>query len=186
MTCGFTSRARSTDPVPSPSLAPVRTPEETHAAIEALLRNRAVESPPDEAGHRRVWHRAAGGVELLTVLDREGNVVRQTVTLFDDAAHWDAHGGLRAEGTFDPQLEPLRVALGAYQGGDRLLLHLRGVLGVEAPASGAEREPPRAVVAGAAASAPARGWPGRGGWLAAGLLTAALLAALLAVALGHR
>src|SRR5437899_2819997 len=110
------------------------TPEQVRAAINALNRVRAVEKPPEADGTREVWHQAALDVDLLSVVDAEGKLTQQELTLFSDVLHWSRRGGLRTgraadpsesepisgDGTiFDPALVPERLkraheALGAY------------------------------------------------------------------------
>ena len=124
------------------------TPEQVRAAINALYRVRAIEKPPEADGTREIWHQATPGVELFSVLDAEGKLTQQELTLFGDVLHWSRRGGLRSgrvsepstPGTargdtisFDPALTPERLrrtaeALTAYQGADKYLLNLRALI----------------------------------------------------------
>ena len=60
------------------------SPEKLKAAVQALYRVRAVEGPPGDNGHRSVWHMCAQGAELLSLVDMEGRVQRQELTLLED------------------------------------------------------------------------------------------------------
>lgn len=148
----------------------LRTLSELRGAVDSMFRIRAVESPPDAEGLRTIWHRGAKGADLLTEVDGLGKVVRQELSLFDDHLEWQRDGALRtgtveaADGSaaapasddvrFDAPatgaaLERLRRAqlgLGAYQGSDRYIQHVRELvtkalqghpLGSETPVTGA-------------------------------------------------
>ncbi|ADO75293.1 hypothetical protein [Stigmatella aurantiaca] len=125
------------------------SPEKLKAAVQALAHVRAVEGPPGDNGHRPVWHMSAQGVELLSLVDPEGRVQRQEMTLLDDHYVWSSGEGLLtgwvergasarvnpAAATIrtDPQLLPFRLVRGAralagYEGEDRYILHMKRVL----------------------------------------------------------
>lgn len=118
-------------------------------AINALRRIRAVERTSDEAGLREVWHHCPQGADLLSLVDGDGHLVRQELTLMGDFVRWvgrdglstgttgEAPGSQAAKATdslvLDRTPSPTRVmraftALAAYAGDDRYLLHLREVL----------------------------------------------------------
>jgi hypothetical protein len=124
-------------------------PEKLKAAVQALYRVRAVEGPPGDNGHRSVWHMCAQGAELLSLVDPEGRVQRQELTLLDDHYVWTSGEGLRTGRVqtgggskaspaspiihTDPQLVPFRLmraalALESYEGEDRYILHMKRVL----------------------------------------------------------
>jgi hypothetical protein len=125
------------------------SPEKLKAAVQALYRVRAVEGPPGDNGHRSVWHMCAQGAELLSLVDLEGRVQRQELTLLEDHYVWTSgeglrtgrvqtHGGSKANPASpiihtDPQLVPFRLmraalALESYKGEDRYILHMKRVL----------------------------------------------------------
>lgn len=105
-----------------------------------MFRMRAVESPPDASGVRRIWHRGRRGAELVTVVDAQGQIVRHDLTLFDDVVRWDKDRGFRhtrvEPGTVDGPhdhfgragdelLARFRDAVETYSGSDRFIQHLR-------------------------------------------------------------
>jgi hypothetical protein len=125
------------------------SPETLKAAVQALYRVRAVEGPPGDNGHRSVWHMCVQGAELLSLVDLEGRVQRQELTLLDDHYAWTSGEGLRTGRVeqgggskanpasaivhTDPQLVPFRLmraalALETYEGEDRYILHMKRVL----------------------------------------------------------
>lgn len=125
------------------------SPEKLKAAVQALYRVRAVEGPPGDNGHRSVWHMCAQGAELLSLVDLEGRVQRQELTLLEDHYVWTSGEGLRTGRVqtgggskanpaspiihTDPQLVPFRLmraalALESYKGEDRYILHIKRVL----------------------------------------------------------
>ncbi|MFL5345278.1 MAG: hypothetical protein ACJ8AT_10815 [Hyalangium sp.] len=125
------------------------SPEKLKAAVQALYRVRAVEGPPGDNGQKSVWHMCAQGAELLSLVDMEGRVQRQELTLLGDHYVWTSGQGLRTgrvetEGGSkanpaaavvhtDPQLVPFRLmraalALENYEGEDRYILHMKRVL----------------------------------------------------------
>ncbi len=125
------------------------SPEKLKAAVQALYRVRAVEGPPGDNGQRSVWHMCAQGAELLSLVDLEGRVQRQELTLLDDHYVWTSGEGLRTGRVqtgggskaspaapiihTDPQLVPFRLmraalALESYDGEDRYILHMKRVL----------------------------------------------------------
>lgn len=125
------------------------SPEKLKAAVQALYRVRAVEGPPGDNGQRSVWHMCAQGAELLSLVDQEGRVQRQELTLLDDHYVWTSgeglstgrvqtDGGSKANAAApiihtDPQLVPFRLmraalALESYEGEDRYILHMKRVL----------------------------------------------------------
>jgi hypothetical protein len=122
-----------------------QTEADRRAAVESMLRIRAVESPPDAEGRRTIWHRGARGAELVTEVDAEGRVARQELTLFDDLLVWERDKGFRAAavvkeggspampasatleptGDVAPLLGKVAAALQTYRGEDKLIGHLR-------------------------------------------------------------
>ncbi|MBN1206153.1 MAG: hypothetical protein JXB05_14645 [Myxococcaceae bacterium] len=125
------------------------SPEKLKTAVQALYRVRAVEGPPGDNGQRSVWHMCAQGAELLSLVDPDGRVQRQELTLLDDHYVWTSgeglctgrvehEGGSKANPAAaiiktDPQLVPFRLmraalALATYEGGDRYILHMKRVL----------------------------------------------------------
>jgi len=124
-------------------------PEKLKAAVQALHRVRAVEGPPGDNGHRSVWHMCAQGAELLSLVDMEGRLQRQELTLLEDHYAWtsgeglstgrvEQGGGSKANPASaivhtDSQLVPSRLmraalALETYEGDDRYILHMKRVL----------------------------------------------------------
>lgn len=150
-----------------------RTFEELGAAVESLFRVRAVESPPDEQGVRRIWRLGLRGAQMVTDLDSTGQVVSHTLTLFEEVISWNEAGGLSAPNP--TSLKRAAAGLQAYAGSDLLLQHLRGLLVAKAGATrtGDQVQP----VALPAQATPAPRWP----WLvvAAALLMAGVLLAVL-------
>ncbi|WP_255636551.1 hypothetical protein [Hyalangium versicolor] len=125
------------------------SPEKLKSAVQALYQVRAVEGPPGDHGQRSVWHMSTHGAELLSLVDLEGRVQRQELTLLDDHYVWTSGEGLRtgrvepdsaskaaaaaAVVHTDPQLVPGRLmraalALETYDGEDRYILHIKRVL----------------------------------------------------------
>ena len=108
-----------------------------------MFRIRAVESPPDAGGLRKVWHRGARHAELVSEIDVTGRVARHEFSLFDDVVIWERGRGFvtgmaQLEGStrgaanvaFDLTTDPERVqriasALEPYSGRDRIIQHLR-------------------------------------------------------------
>lgn len=108
-----------------------------------MFRIRAVESPADDSGLKKVWHRGAKHAELVSEIDRSGRVARHEFSLFDDVLIWErGKGFLTGESnvtgstrgaakvafdlTTDPErLERMTSALEPYQGRDRIIHHLR-------------------------------------------------------------
>jgi hypothetical protein len=120
----------------------VRSAEELRAAVDSMFRIRAVESPPDASGLRKVWHRGARDAELVSEIDEAGRVARHEFSLFDDVVVWErgrgfvtgeshTDGGRAADKvsfdlTTDPgRLERIAAALKPYVGRDRIIQHLR-------------------------------------------------------------
>ena len=124
--------------------------ERLAAAVNALYRVRAVEKPPDADGLREVWHHCAQDADLISLVDAEGRVVRQELTLLEDYLRWTSKDGLatgasgRARGSkalkageaivLDRVLNPSRVlraqsALAGYPGDDLYLKNVRHVIG---------------------------------------------------------
>lgn len=133
-----------------------RSPEDLQNAVESMFRIRAVESPPDERGLRKIWHRGVRGAELVSDVDASGRVVRHELTLFDDVIAWDKGNGFTTSaviapeqreqptpstvepdaGTSQARLERAANALKGYAGQDRFIQHVRDVLLAEfGPAS---------------------------------------------------
>jgi len=125
------------------------SPETLKTAVQALGRVHAVEGPPGENGLRTVWHLGTHGAELMSLVDTEGRVRRQELTLLEDHYMWASGEGVRTgrvepgEGPqvgaasavvrADAQLAPNRLmraalALGTYTGQDRYILHIQRVL----------------------------------------------------------
>lgn len=120
-----------------------KTPEELRGAVESMFRIRAVESPADDSGLKKVWHRGARHAELVSEIDLSGRVARHEFSLFDDVLIWErgkgfvtgestAAGSTRgaANVSFDLTTDPERLtrvtqALEPYQGRDRIIHHLR-------------------------------------------------------------
>lgn len=118
------------------------------SAMQELYRARAVEGPPGENGLRTVWHLSPQGAELLSLVDDEGRVRRQELTLLDEHCIWASGQGVRTgrvesgearrppvstEVRADPELVPQRLvraaqALATYAGQDRYILHMQRVL----------------------------------------------------------
>ena len=118
------------------------------SAMQELYRARAVEGPPGENGLRTVWHLSPQGAELLSLVDDEGRVRRQELTLLDEHCIWASGQGVRTgrvesgearrppvstEVRADPELVPQRLvraaqALATYAGQDRYILHIQRVL----------------------------------------------------------
>ncbi|WP_244237150.1 hypothetical protein [Corallococcus llansteffanensis] len=116
--------------------------------MQELYRARAVEGPPGENGLRTVWHLSPQGAELLSLVDDEGRVRRQELTLLDEHCIWASGQGVRTgrvesgearrppvstEVRADPELVPQRLvraaqALATYAGQDRYILHMQRVL----------------------------------------------------------
>lgn len=108
-----------------------------------MFRIRAVESPPDDQGMRKVWHRGALNAELVSEIDHAGEVARHEFTLFDDVVVWERGRGFstgECEGessppgsvmvNYDTANDPARMvraasALQPYAGRDRIIQHLR-------------------------------------------------------------
>ncbi len=127
-------------------MPPGRTDAELLAAIEAMYRIRAVESPPDAQGQRTIWHRASRNAELVSTVDAEGRVLRQELMLFDDVVIWERAGGLKTgvmlptvgsraskpsdsinldEAVAGDRVSRMSRGLAAYAGDDRFITHVR-------------------------------------------------------------
>lgn len=125
------------------------SPETLKVAVQALYGVRAVEGPPGDDGLRTVWHLGPEGAELLSLVDGDGRVRRQELTLLDDHCVWSSGQGVRTGRVergggsprnqlatvveADPQLVPHRLvraaqALASYAGQDRYILHMQRVL----------------------------------------------------------
>ncbi|MCY1046426.1 hypothetical protein OV208_34295 [Corallococcus sp. bb12-1] len=124
------------------------SPDTLKSAMQELYRARAVEGPPGENGLRTVWHLSPQGAELLSLIDDEGRVRRQELTLLDEHCIWASGQGVRTglvelgearrppvstEVRADPELVPHRLvraaqALATYEGQDRYILHMQRVL----------------------------------------------------------
>jgi hypothetical protein len=130
-----------------------RTHEERVAAVEAMFRVRSVESPPNPAGHRTVWHRGRRGAELVSELDAEGQVTWQELRLHDEVLVWvggvfRTGAGAAAQTSWDEapskeRLERIAKALTSYRGTDKLIGHVRDVLGVKDPVEPPAKRPQR-------------------------------------------
>lgn len=124
----------------------VRTPEELRAAVDSMFRIRAVESPPDATGLRKVWHRGAKHAELVSEIDAEGRVARHEFSLYDDVLVWERGRGFQtgethtegstrgaAKVSFDltadgGRLARVAAALAPYGGRDRIIEHLKDLV----------------------------------------------------------
>ena len=122
--------------------------ETLRSAVQALYRVHAVEGPLGENGLRTVWHLCPDGAELLSLVDADGRVQRQELTLLEDHYIWASGQGVRTGSLergpsgkaspavvvkADPQLVPQRLlraamAMGTYTGQDRYILHMQRVL----------------------------------------------------------
>ncbi|WP_241758760.1 hypothetical protein [Pyxidicoccus parkwayensis] len=123
--------------------------ETLRTAVQALYRVHAVEGPPGENGLRTVVHLGQDGAELLSLVDGDGRVQRQELTLLEDHYIWASGQGVRTgslergakqagpaavvEVKADPELVPQRLlraatAMGTYTGQDRYILHIQRVL----------------------------------------------------------
>jgi hypothetical protein len=122
--------------------------ETLRTAVQALYRVHAVEGPPGENGLRTVWHLGQDGAELLSLVDGDGRVQRQELTLLEDHYIWASGQGVRTGSLergpkqvgpaavvvkADPELVPQRLlraamAMGTYTGQDRYILHIQRVL----------------------------------------------------------
>ncbi|WP_223641822.1 hypothetical protein [Corallococcus sp. EGB] len=116
------------------------------SAMQELYRARAVEGPMGENGLRTVWHLSPQGAELMSLVDEDGRVRRQELTLLDEHCIWASGQGVRTgrveggpsrpvstEVRADPELVPQRLvraaqALATYEGQDRYILHMQRVL----------------------------------------------------------
>jgi hypothetical protein len=108
-----------------------------------MFRIRAVESPPDAGGLRKVWHRGARHAELVSEIDDTGRVARHEFSLFDDVVIWErgrgfVTGAAQMEGStrgaanvaYDltadgDRMVRIAAALQPYAGRDRIIQHLR-------------------------------------------------------------
>lgn len=135
-------------PYSAPFMAVETSPDTLKSAMQELYRVRAVEGPPGENGLRTVWHLSPQGAELLSLIDDEGRVRRQELTLLDEHCIWASGQGVRTgrvesgearrppvstEVHADPELVPHRLvraaqALATYEGQDRYILHMQRVL----------------------------------------------------------
>lgn len=106
------------------------SPQELKAAVDAMFRIRAVESPADANGVRTIWHRGMRGAELVTEIDPMGKVKAQQFTLLDDQLRWERGPGFTLTVPKD-RLERLSRAIAGYRGHDRFLIHLRDHLSSE-------------------------------------------------------
>jgi hypothetical protein len=96
--------------------------EELRRAVDSMFRIRAVESPPDASGSRRIWHRGTSGAELFTEVDGRGKVARQEFTLFEEVLRWDHEHGFQRSAV---ELGRVAAVLQPYGGADRFILHLK-------------------------------------------------------------
>lgn len=185
----------------------VRSAEELRAAVDSMFRIRAVESPPDATGLRKVWHRGARHAELVSEIDAAGRVARHEFSLFDDVVIWERGRGFvtgvaQLEGStrgaanvaYDltadgERLLRITAALAPYAGRDRIIQHLRElVVTTQAGAqpledlgavTGNNRIPDELLAKVAATSEPRS----RKGlvWISIGLLVIALALAMMAL-----
>lgn len=111
-----------------------------------MFRIRAVESPPDAGGLRKVWHRGARHAELVSEIDATGRVARHEFSLFDDVVIWERDRGFvtgasqlagstrgAANVAYDlttdaERLSRIKAALEPYSGRDRIIQHLRDLV----------------------------------------------------------
>ena len=183
-----------------------RNAEELRAAVDSLFRIRAVESPPDGGGLRKVWHRGARHAELVSEIDDAGRVARHEFSLFDDVVIWERGRGFvtgtaqvagstrgAANVGFDltadaDRIQRISAALQPYAGRDRIIQHLRALVvdtrGGKQPledlgAVTGTVKVPDAVLKFMAARQPR---PRRGlGWIALGLVVVAIALVILAL-----
>ena len=139
-------------------MPPPASADDLKAAVDSMFRIRAVESPPDASGVRTIWHRGARHAELVSEIDGAGRVTRHEFTLFDEVLRWEQGRGFSsghvsdaAEVVPDPSLDSARVeriasALIRYAGRDRIIAHLRDLVG--ARTAGAPVTEPLRVVTG--------------------------------------
>lgn len=124
----------------------LRSQDELRAAVDSMFRIRAVESPPDANGLRKVWHRGAMHAELVSEIDLAGEVARHEFSLYDDVLVWERGRGFttgeaKLEGStrgasnvaFDlssdgSRLSRIGAALQPYAGRDRIIQHLRDLV----------------------------------------------------------
>lgn len=140
-----------------------RTADELKAAVDTMFRIRAVESPPDLRGTRKIWHRGARNAELVSEIDVTGRVLRHEFTLFDEVLRWEQgrgfstgaveEGGARGAEQIAPdaelnveRLDRVAQALQRYEGRDRIIQHLKDLVG--ARSAGAPVTEPLRVVTG--------------------------------------
>ena len=118
----------------------VKTPAELEAAFDSMFRIRAVESPSDARGVRKVWHRGARDAELVSEIDSTGRVSRHELTLFEDVLVWEQGrgfvtgkvlaDGVQLDATVNAELlEVMAGALSRYAGRDRIIAHLKDLAG---------------------------------------------------------
>jgi hypothetical protein len=135
-----------------------RTNDELKAAVESMCRVRAVESPADAKGVRRVWHRGTRGAELITDIDPNGKVLFHEFVLFDEVLTWNRERGLGTGSARLSEAEERAVVaddsadlgkisraarlLQSYTGSDRLLSHLRERVLAQSPATREEEAIP--------------------------------------------
>lgn len=109
--------------------------DELRAALEAMLRVRAVESPPSAGGLRTVWHQGARPASLVTEIDSGNRVVRHEFSLFEEVLVWSRGEGFAASARSpadSKQMARAADALQSYQGPDRVLQHFRNLLAAAA------------------------------------------------------
>jgi hypothetical protein len=126
-----------------------RSDREVQQAVQSLFRIRAATQPPDAEGNRTVWHQGEKGVDLFSIVDPGGHIVRQELTLFEDHLLWSRQHGVRTgqlgeeqgsrgykaspEVRFDSEPSGVRLerasrALDSYTGQDPYILHLQQVI----------------------------------------------------------
>lgn len=112
-----------------------------------MFRIRAVESPPDAHGVKKVWHRGVRGAELVSEVDQSGRVTRHELTLFEDVLTWEKSSGLTTSavvtgegerpaatdvapdaGASKERIKRAAIALEGYRGQDRFIQHIRDVV----------------------------------------------------------
>lgn len=118
------------------------------SAVQALFQSHAMEGPPGDGGQRSVWHLSTLGAELLSLVDESGQVQRQELTLLEDHCMWVSGRGLSTgrveraahassadtsvvhadERPMPTRLLRAALALEAYRGQDRYILHMQRVL----------------------------------------------------------
>jgi hypothetical protein len=118
-------------------------------AIDKMVRMKAMDTRPDDKGHRRIWHHSEVGGELISIVDDQGRVLQQELTLFEDFVLWH-HGTRIRTGSMPPRadklgppdgalakfdstpsrerIDRLRKAFEGYGGSDNYLIHIKHLI----------------------------------------------------------